>query len=300
MAKLIMCKGLPGSGKTTWALREMEIEWSKGYDPMAVKLVRVNKDDIRVALGEAWSHESEKKVIRERDRLIRHALEHGSTVISDDTNLAYKHEKRLRELAKEYDATFEVKTFNTHLEECIRRDSLRTGKAKVGEKVIREMAKQYELGPKQVQTAQYFNDPQLPRAIICDLDGTLALSDGLRNPYDHENCDGDLLNTPIANLVNNYADLGFKILYVSGREHKYESQTVTFLNRHSCPTDPLMLFMRACGDHRPDNIVKRELFDNNIAGKWFIEFVLDDRNRVVNMWRRSLGLTCLQVAEGDF
>lgn len=57
--------------------------------------------------------------------------------------------------------------------------------------------------------------------------------------------------------------------------------------------------MRPEGDIRKDSIVKRELFEKYVRPYYNIEFVLDDRNQVVEMWR-SLGLKCLQVAEGDF
>lgn len=57
--------------------------------------------------------------------------------------------------------------------------------------------------------------------------------------------------------------------------------------------------MRPEGDIRKDSIVKREIFENYIRDYYNIQFVLDDRNQVVEMWR-SLGLKCLQVAEGDF
>ena len=57
--------------------------------------------------------------------------------------------------------------------------------------------------------------------------------------------------------------------------------------------------MRKTGDFRKDSIVKKELFDENVRGKYNIEFVLDDRNQVVEMWR-SIGLVCLQVADGNF
>jgi len=57
--------------------------------------------------------------------------------------------------------------------------------------------------------------------------------------------------------------------------------------------------MRPTGDNRKDAIVKREIFDREIRDRYRILFVLDDRNQVVDMWR-ELGLTCLQVAPGDF
>jgi hypothetical protein len=57
--------------------------------------------------------------------------------------------------------------------------------------------------------------------------------------------------------------------------------------------------MRARGDGRPDEIVKKELYRKRVAPRWKVTAVLDDRDKVVRMWRR-IGLTVLQVAEGDF
>jgi hypothetical protein len=57
--------------------------------------------------------------------------------------------------------------------------------------------------------------------------------------------------------------------------------------------------MRKYGDFRQDSIVKREIYERFIAPDYDILCVLDDRNSVVSMWR-EIGLTCLQVAEGDF
>ncbi len=59
------------------------------------------------------------------------------------------------------------------------------------------------------------------------------------------------------------------------------------------------LLMRTTGDGRTDYVVKQELFDNRVRDRYDIRWVLDDRDQVVKMWR-SLGLTCLQVAEGNF
>jgi hypothetical protein len=59
------------------------------------------------------------------------------------------------------------------------------------------------------------------------------------------------------------------------------------------------LFMRPAGDTRKDSIVKREIFDAEIAHRWRVIGVFDDRRQVVRMWR-ALGLTVFQVAEGDF
>ena len=57
--------------------------------------------------------------------------------------------------------------------------------------------------------------------------------------------------------------------------------------------------MRTIGDHRSDFIIKQEIYEREFKGKYNVLYVLDDRNQTVNMWR-ALGLTCLQVAAGDF
>jgi hypothetical protein len=57
--------------------------------------------------------------------------------------------------------------------------------------------------------------------------------------------------------------------------------------------------MRPAGDMRKDAIVKRELFDRHVRDRYDVTCILDDRSQVVDMWR-SLGLTCLQVAPGEF
>ena len=74
-------------------------------------------------------------------------------------------------------------------------------------------------------------------------------------------------------------------------------RTERWLERYGI--DYKYIFMRAAGDSREDSIVKREIYEGRIAPKFNVKYVLDDRNRVVAMWR-SLGLTCLQVADGDF
>ena len=59
------------------------------------------------------------------------------------------------------------------------------------------------------------------------------------------------------------------------------------------------LWMRAAGDQRGDDVVKAELFDAHVRHRFLVRVVLDDRDRVVAVWRR-LGLTCWQVDYGDF
>jgi hypothetical protein len=58
--------------------------------------------------------------------------------------------------------------------------------------------------------------------------------------------------------------------------------------------------MRAAGDQRPDYIVKNELFEEHVAGKYNILLSLDDRDSVVDLWRNKMGIPTFQVANGNF
>ena len=140
-------------------------------------------------------------------------------------------------------------------------------------------------------------------AIICDLDGTLALKHNDRTWYDASTCDRDLINEPVRMMCNLMAKNNYHLIFCSGRESKYREQTLTFLKKcfpDGIEDNDFSLFMRETGDFRKDSIVKHEIYYASIYNNWEIAFVLDDRTQVVQMWRNSVGLTCLQVADGNF
>lgn len=279
--KILMLKGLPGSGKSTWAKEQVEKDGN---------YARVNKDSIREMLG-GYAPKKERLVVEIRNAIIERLLVEGKNVIVDDTNFHPKHEARLRLIAEDYNAGFAVLTFNTPLEECIANDLKRP--VSVGESVIKKMHEDY-LRP--AIAKEYQKNGYLPHAIVCDLDGTLALHNG-RNPYDASTCQNDLVNEAVAKAICQYARDGYEILFTSGREAIYREQTIEFLKKVNLPR--YQLFMRAAGDHRKDHVVKLELFQRHIHGHYYVEAVFDDRQRVVDMWR-DVGLTVFQVADGNF
>ena len=290
MRKVIVMKGLPGSGKSTFAKKIID------ENPESYK--RINRDDLRAMFDNgATTNSNEKFVKKVRDVLIVKALEEGKSLVIDDTNLSETNLRRITQLVSEYNKKFdenvvvEVQEMDTSMEICIARDALR--KKPVGEKVIRNMRKTFKKDTPEYQ----LQDANLPKAIICDLDGTLALMNG-RNPFDATNCDQDVLNEPVANILKNYKKLGYKILLVSGREDQYKAPTLRFLEMHGIAFDDLI--MRKSHDSRKDSIIKTEIFNEFIKDKYFIEFVLDDRNQVVDTWRKDLKLPCFQVYYGDF
>ena len=58
--------------------------------------------------------------------------------------------------------------------------------------------------------------------------------------------------------------------------------------------------MRDAGDYRKDDEVKYDMYKTYIEDEYFIHYVLDDRQQVVDMWRDKCNLTCFQVAPGNF
>ncbi len=296
MARLIMTKGLPASGKSFWANQQA------GFKV-------VTKDDIRADLektGWTWNRAAEKDVILKQESIISSYLSMDENVIAADTNFG-RHEKRLKKLAETYGAGFEVKDFtDVPLETCLARNATRTGKDRVPAPVIIQMYKDNidpTYGTQRVQDPNpkpvpvQFND-KLPRAVICDLDGTLCLHNG-RSPFDYEKCDTDLPNGPILEILYAMKDKGYEIIFMSGREAKAREKTLTWLHEWYDQTGDFQLHMRSTGDFRKDNVVKLEMFNSYVRGSYNIVFVLDDRDQVVKMWR-ELGLTCMQVAYGNF
>lgn len=298
MRRLIMCQGLPGSGKSTWATDQAR------RNPGTVV---VTKDDIRQDLeaqGWQWSRENEADVIETRDVLITSAFKVGAhTVISADTNFGRKHKEALANLATSCGAAFEVQRFVVPVDECVRRDAAR--EKSVGVSVIHGMVRQYALDkdsqwygePATTTVLKYSHQPGLPWAIICDIDGTAAKMVG-RSPFDESRVSEDLTNVPVLATVKAISAAGYGIVYMSGRHESTREDTERWLQSHGFPGWGA-LYLRSNGDSRHDDIVKGELFDAHVRGRYNILFALDDRQSVVDFWR-SIGLTVFQVAPGKF
>lgn len=140
MSKLIICVGIPASGKTTWA---------KQYCSENEKTIRVNRDDIRAMMFQTYNRELEKVVRDSEKRIITTALVNGFDVVVDDTNL---HESAINMIKEAIelsgmDVDIQTKLFtDVELNTCIERDLKRENP--VGESVINrmyEIAKNYEI-----------------------------------------------------------------------------------------------------------------------------------------------------------
>lgn len=132
----------------------------------------------------------------------------------------------------------------------------------------------------------------MENCIICDLDGTLCLFDG--NPYDRD-FSKDIVNEPIRKILTSYLTNSYdNLVFLSGRNDKFESVTREWLNKYFLNYE---LYMRKDKDFRKDVIVKEELYNNHVKNKYNVSFVIDDRLQVCRLWY-YLGLFVLNVNQG--
>lgn len=138
---IIATKGLPGSGKSTWAKQYLLELQEKG-----VKAVRIELDDMREEFGVSPDNKETElftQLLNERQKRINSYLSKGYTIILSDTNLTDKAQKALRQLGRQGNVSEVIMKDFTHvpLETCIERDLARKerGERYVGEEVIRKM-----------------------------------------------------------------------------------------------------------------------------------------------------------------
>jgi len=283
--KVMFLRGLPGSGKSTWA--RQFVEQNKDW-------VRVNRDDLRNMRGLYWLPKQEDYITSLEIHAIQSALDHSLNVIVDATNLNDGSVAKLKSAALKIVPTvkFETRDFNLSPEECIRRDLKRPNS--VGAEVIWGM---YEKYINNLQTSN--EDTSLPHCIICDIDNTLAKK-GDRSPYDWHRVGEDTLNEWVCSVVIDYVmgPSNGSVIIFSGRDSVCAETTAEWLKGYGVPFD--YLFMRPQGNTEKDSIIKRRLFENHVRGKYYVDFVIDDRDQVVRMWRKELGLNVLQCNYGNF
>jgi uncharacterized HAD superfamily protein len=147
------------------------------------------------------------------------------------------------------------------------------------------------------------------KVVLVDIDGTIAqateerLKYLLEEPKNWEKfldmVDTDLPKEEILDLVRTIKDR-YEIIFCTGRSEKYRRITMHWLKNHfhKNAEDYLML-MRPNGDHRADTEMKPLMLKAAGIELKDIAFVLEDRKTVTKMWR-DMGLTCLQVVEGDY
>lgn len=297
--KVLLNIGIPGSGKTTWTndFLAKNPDW-----------VKVARDDYRFMLrNQPFLEPKAENMIS--DMLIadaRKALLTGYNVIVDNTNckLSYINGfiNELNDLAD-----IDYRYFDTPLKTCIERDAIR--EKKVGETIVKKMHKDlsilvdsFDFQPKKKKERIKLDyskawDPALPYAVITDIDGTVAHMNGKRGPFEWKKVGLDDIDQPMVDTLKMLKAAGTTIIACSGRDGSCRQETSDWLTAAEVPFDHL--FMRPENDYRKDSIIKKEIYENDIKGKFNIIMVYDDRDQVVEVWR-NLGLKCAQVEPGQF
>lgn len=142
-------------------------------------------------------------------------------------------------------------------------------------------------------------DDKLRDCIIVDIDGTLAHMNGKRTPYEYDKVHLDDVNDHLRKLLNIIWRWHWKItvFIITWRKDDCEDETFKWLTLNNIPFD--FLYMRNSKDKRQDDIVKEEIYNEHIKWQYNVLAVFEDRNRVVDMWRRNWLFT-LQVDYWDF
>lgn len=292
-SKIYFLKGLPASGKSTWAKQMVQLNcWNTFH---------VTKDQIRLE-NPKWS---EKQVVAEETRRVRFWLEAqtGKIIIIDNTHFNPVHEERYRKLAEEFNADFEVVDdfLKVPLEECIRRDNARADG--VGESVIKEMWRKHIRGENPP-----IKDPawEKPWCMIVDIDGTLADHRGIRNVYDKTDVTKDSRRHAVCAVVEGVQRIVDKTFILSGRNESTRAGTTWWLEQYcdfNWLDDETELILRPDNDNRPDYVFKKEVWEQQINSKEYqVIAVFEDRPRNVRMWQ-SLGLPvfcCNEDYDNDF
>ena len=138
MTRLLITRGLPASGKTTFARK------------LQPRVLRVNRDDLRLMLHgrRLFTETAEGQVTHIQRMSVEALLAQRADVIVDDTNLRASTVREWAVLAARFGASFEVHDLtDVPLEECLRRDAARPADVRVGERTIRRMHDRYLAGP---------------------------------------------------------------------------------------------------------------------------------------------------------
>lgn len=296
--KVFICRGLPASGKTTWAFEYAD------ENPYTVVIEKDNiRKDSRLFEDGVYNHKrgDEAIVLKERDRLIRKALQEGKSVISSDTNLVQKHITQISNIARQNKAQVEVVNFlNVPLKELIERDSKR-GDKMVGEQVIRKMFHEHV---KKMPTFLGF-DPELPYVVVCDLDGTLTLGPKDRSPYEWSKVGNDELNIGVAHVLDGVKVINYaKVFILSGRDEVCRPETEAWLEKNDIEYDQLYMrrsdHFNESGGQVADTLVKEEMIEKYIRGQYNVLLWFDDRVQVSNMLRDVYGINVAQLGDPNY
>ena len=293
MSKIILTRGLPASGKSTW---------TKEFVRFNPNTVRVSRDDLRAQMypGADYRDIDEDLITEAETALVRAALRQGKTVVVDAMHLQQRYINRWQRLG------YPVEIVEFHTDEAtllvrnINRDN------RVPNHVIVDNYKKFvnkdgslrkvSLKPEEFTIDyKYVPDNTKPTAVIVDIDGTLAHNDGHRSFYDYTQVMGDKPVWHVIDAANGLNTIHHTIV-VSGRKAECREDTEAWLLAHGIQYDEF--YMREDGDDRADTIVKMEILRDKIAPEFDVIAAIDDRPAVLRMWRK-VGIPTFSMGDPD-
>ena len=300
--KLILTRGIPGSGKSSWAKA-----WV-AEDPE--HRLRLNWDDMRNMLGPYWvpSRENINKTMLWCAVNAASLCDKPYDMVIDNMNLNPKGWKEYEEWIKTYNAShhavktnvqyeLEFKDFFISVDECIRRDAMRPHP--IGEKTIKDIWRRYKHFIQTSEVEKYVNnlikeDESKPWCVVVDMDSTLCFNTTKRPWFGEGSTEAMINDTPNLGVIRIVENQNFPIIVCTGRNKAQREVTEKWLNKYNIY--PKEFYMRENGDYRKGVEVKEELI-KQILDKYNIAAVFEDCESIVQRFR-EMGLTVLQPNKG--
>lgn len=300
--KLILTRGIPGSGKSTWAKA-----WV-AEDPE--HRIRLNWDDMRNMLGPYWvpSREPINKAMLWNAVNTAAYCTTPYDIVIDNMNLNPKGWEEFKNWITTYNESshaigieaeyvLEFKDFFTPVEECIRRDATRPNP--IGEKTIRDIWRRYKHF---IQTDAVESlvsnlipyDPSKPDCVVIDMDSTVCFNTNKRPWYGDGSTEAMINDIPNEGVVKLLKSQSYPIIVCTGRNLAQADVTERWLNKHGIY--PERMHFRADNDYRKGVEVKTELM-NDILKDYNVITVFEDCEPIVAKFR-EMGLTVLQPNKG--
>lgn len=299
--------GVSGSGKTTLANKILS---------ESPNMVRVNRDDLRKTLFGVEQTDTEyynrndlrdcEKLVSEiSEQIIYDSLHKGKDIVVDNTNLQYKYIEEiirkfnhLSDISLNFIHDVSTETYKEIQERLLKRfsgdsDKISYVERQMGDykKLLIQMHSHQLFYPQNVPTIKF--DETLPRTWAFDIDGTLAKK-GDRDIFDDSKLHLDKEIVEVGEILRALVYKGLKIIFISGRQDSCYEQTKQWLVENGLWQEDSEMFMRKAKDTRPDYIIKEEIIVNDVAPKYNLVGVFDDRLQVSREYYR-LGIFTANV-----
>lgn len=315
MPTLHLTRGLPASGKSTWA-RALVASRPPG------SILRVNRDDLRRSMVDpdyATPVDAvERRISAAEWRLARGALRDGVDVVVDATNLRSGPARRWLALAEACGAGWHLEDVVTDLEECVRRDAARPPVERLGEDALRDLAARF-LDPDTGRPAPLAPPPRLssaggapfpspagaPAAVLVVVEGLgvpvppadPSTARPTARPAARPAARPDAPAPAAVAVLGALADAGHRIIACSARPEDDRASVASWLAGH-LPATPEAVLLRPAGDRRAEERVLLALVDAHVRDRYAVTAVIEGRPRRAQVWR-DLGLAVVGVSDGE-